>query len=97
MKNIGTRIKFLRKHLNKSQEELANILGVTKQAISNMENSKSTPSPAVLYKLHTELDVNLNYIITGVGDLYISAKGKDALRNTILKEVEVLLSSKGIN
>ena len=96
MKNIGTRIKFLRKHLGKSQDELASILGITKQAISNMENSKSTPSPAVLYKMHTELDVNLNYIITGIGDLYISSKGKEALKQTILKEVEALLDSKGI-
>ena len=96
MKNIGNRIKLLRKHLGKSQDELAKILGVTKQAISNMENSKSTPSPQVLYKIHTELDVNLNYIITGLGELYTSTKGTETLKNTIMKEVEALLSSKGI-
>lgn len=96
MDNIGTRIKFLRKHLGKTQEELAALLGITKQAISNMENSKSTPSLAALYKLHTKLDVNLNYIITGIGDLYITEKGTNALKNTILKEVEALLNTKGI-
>lgn len=96
MKNLGSRIKLLRKHLGKSQEEFANVLGLTKQAISNMENSKSAPSPAVLYKLHTEFDVNLNYIITGLGDLYSSSKGANALKETLLKEFEAMLSARGI-
>ena len=97
MKNIGSRIKLLRKQMGKSQEEFASVLGLTKQAISNMENSKSAPSTAVLYKMHTEFDVNLNYIITGLGDLYTSAKGTNALKETLLKEFEAMLNARGIS
>ena len=89
MKNIGSRIKLLRKQLGKS-------LGLTKQAISNMENSKSAPSPAVLYKMHIEFDVNLNYIITGLGDLYVSEKGANRLKDTLMKEFEAMLNARGI-
>lgn len=96
MKNVGARIKLLRKQLGKSQDELAKILGVTKQAVSNMENSKSTPGPQVLYKMHTELDINLNYVITGFGEMYSSSKGTDTLKKTIMKEVEAYLTTKGI-
>jgi transcriptional regulator with XRE-family HTH domain len=96
MKNLNERIKILRKQLKFSQEEFAAKLGVTKQAISNMETSKSTPSPAVLHKMHTVLDVNLNYIIAGTGDIFITEKSKNALKESLLKEFEQMLKSRGI-
>ncbi|MBQ4646493.1 MAG: helix-turn-helix transcriptional regulator [Candidatus Gastranaerophilales bacterium] len=96
MKNLNERIRILRKQLGMSQEEFASKLEVTKQAISNMENSKSAPSPAVLYKMHKTLDVNLNYIIAGSGDIFTTEKGNKALKASLLKEFEQMLKSRGI-
>lgn len=96
MDKLHSRIKILRKQLGLSQEEFAAKLGVTKQAISNMENAKSSPSPLVLFKMHKELEVNLNYIIAGDGDIFLSEKNNKVLKETLLKEFELMLKSRGI-
>lgn len=96
MDKLNSRIKILRKQLGLSQEEFAAKLGVTKQAISNMENAKSSPSPLVLFKMHKELEVNLNYVIAGDGDIFLSEKNNKVLKETLLKEFELMLKSRGI-
>lgn len=98
MENIGIRIKKIRKILNKSQEELALELGLTKQAISNIETSKSLPSMAFLSKLLLDYDVNLNFIVCGIGEIFMTnEKTYKSLRNSLLKEVEQLLDARGID
>ena len=62
MNNLHARIKILRKQLGFSQEEFAAKLNVTKQAISNMETGKSSPSPTILYKMHKESIYLCKYI-----------------------------------
>lgn len=98
MECIGIRFKNIRKILKKSQDELAIELGVTKQAISNIENAKSMPGLTLLNKLLTSYDVNLNYLVAGIGDIFTEKeKTYKTLRNTLIKEVEELLDSRGIN
>ena len=97
MKNLGNRIRILRKQLDKSQEEFAQELGITKQAISNIENSKSAPSPLVLYRLHNNLHVNLNYIIAGTGDVFVGTEKKEDLKKALMKEFEQILKARGID
>lgn len=97
MQDIGNRIKKIRKLLNKSQEELALELGLTKQAISNIENSKSLPSISLLSKLLVNFDVNLNYVIGGKDSYFVSNQNDySKLKNSLMKEVEEFLDSKGI-
>lgn len=96
MNNLGKRIRNLRKHLAKSQEEFANELGVTKQAVSNMENSKSAPSISVLYKMSTNMNINLNYVISGIGDIFLTQDKTNKLKESLLKEFESMLKSRGI-
>lgn len=97
MENIGLRLKQIRKLLGKSQEEIANELGLTKQAISNIEHSKSSPNIPLLHKLLVDYGVNINFIISGNGNIFTKdEKASESLKNTILKEVEDLLSARGI-
>ncbi len=97
MENIGIRFKNVRKLLKKSQDELAIELGITKQAISNIENSKSLPGLLLLSKLLIDYDINLNYIIAGIGDIFIEKeKTYKTLRTSLIEEVERLLDSRGI-
>lgn len=96
MKNLGNRIRIIRKQLSKSQDEFAKDLGVTKQAISNIENSKSAPSTTVLHKMHTKMDVNLNYVIAGSGEMFSSDKSNKNLKKTLMKEFEEILKTRGI-
>lgn len=97
MQEIGNRIKKIRRLLNKSQEELALDLGLTKQAISNIENSKSLPSISILSKLLVNFNVNLNYLIGGIDGCFVADdKNFSELKKSLMKEVEEFLDSKGI-
>ncbi len=96
MNKMGSRIKLLRQQLNMSQDELAKSLGVTKQAISNMENSKSSPSISVLHKLNIKFDINLNYLISGVGNFYVTKETENNLKETILNDFKIYLRARGI-
>ncbi len=97
MENVGTRLKNVRNLLKKSQEELANELKLTKQAVSNMETGKSYPSLATLDKLLRLYDINLNYLVSGVGDILVNKeKTLKALRQSLIKDVEKMLDSRGI-
>ncbi len=97
MNKVGQRIKKIRNLLNMSQEELASVAGITKQAISNIENSKSLPSLNMLRQLSVNYNIDLNYVISGIGSYFISQNGDySKLKETLMKEVESFLDSKGI-
>ncbi|MBQ2984036.1 MAG: helix-turn-helix transcriptional regulator [Candidatus Gastranaerophilales bacterium] len=98
MKNLGLRLKKIRKQVGCSQDEFAQKLGITKQAISNIENSKSAPSVNVLSKLALDYNVNLNYLIIGKGSIYsLDDSSTTSIKKSILKEVEHMLKEKGIS
>lgn len=59
---IGNRIKEARNNLGYTQEELANLLGVTKGAVANYELETSHPKEPVMYKLIEALKVDANYL-----------------------------------
>ena len=67
MTTMGKRIKEIRKKLHLSQEELGEILGSGKSYISAVENDKSKLSVESLVKLLVNYQVNINYILGGVG------------------------------
>lgn len=97
MENIGERFKSIRKILNISQDEFAQSLGITKQAISNIEHSKSMPSVGTMDKLLSKFDINLNYLISGIGNIFNNQQEiYKSLRSQLLSEVEAMLDAKGI-
>ncbi len=97
MNLIATRLKNVRKLLNKSQDDIAKELNVTKQAISNVENAKSAPSIQYLRKLLLDYSVNINYILSGSGDVFLkNDEMYNNLRKSLIREVEQLLDARGI-
>lgn len=56
-------LKRLRKINNISQEQLANDLGYSKQAVSNWEQSKNLPSVEVMKKLSNYFNVTIDELI----------------------------------
>jgi len=65
---IGERIKERRKDLGMTQNELAEKLGVSFQAVSKWENETSLPDTAMFPALSSVLDVSLDYLFTGAGE-----------------------------
>ena len=65
MNMVNTSIKDLRKKKNMTQDELAEKLNVTRQAVSNWENGKTQPDIETLTQLAEVFDVSVERIIYG--------------------------------
>ena len=61
--NIGQKIKELRQENNLTQEELAEQLGVSPQAISRWENSTTYPDITLLPIIANMFDVTIDYLL----------------------------------
>lgn len=63
---IGKRIKEARENLGLTQNELAELVGVTGSAITNYEKETSHPKEPIMYKLLDVLKVDANYLFQDV-------------------------------
>lgn len=68
MSSFADRIKELRG--NSSQPAFADLVGSTKQKISNYESGKIKPTFEALQLIASSLNINLNWLITGRGNKY---------------------------
>ena len=62
---IGKRIALLRRRKGLTQEELANHMGVSPQAVSKWENDQTCPDISLLPKLSKLLGVTTDELLTG--------------------------------
>ena len=80
---FGQRLYELRKEKNISQEELAELLDVSRQSISKWENDKAYPEMTRLLFMSDYFQVSLDYLMRGVengGDAVPAAyQAKDLL------------------
>ena len=68
MNTIGRRIAQLRKEQGMTQEEMAQKLDVSSQAVSKWENDVSSPDISLLPKLADTLHTTTDYILSGKKD-----------------------------
>ena len=61
--NIGKKILKLRKEKKLSQEQLADIIGVTRQTISNWELNETTPDTNQLIILSKKFNISIDELI----------------------------------
>jgi len=62
---IGNFLKFLRKNKGKTQEEIADLFGVSSRSVSRWENGNTMPDLAILVELANYYDVDIREIIDG--------------------------------
>ena len=60
---LDKRIRALRRGMGLSQVDLARLLGVTKQSVSNWENDNIQPSIEMLKKLAEVFSVSTDYLL----------------------------------
>lgn len=63
---FGERLYELRNKKNLSQEELAEVLDVSRQSISKWENDKAYPEMTRLLFMSDYFDVSLDYLMRGI-------------------------------
>ena len=67
----GKRIKKIREALKLKQNEFRQIFNCTHAYISAIENDKTKFSTDNLTKLLSEYNVNINYVLAGIGEMFI--------------------------
>lgn len=66
---IGRFIKSIRLENNLTQKELADILGVTYQAVSKWENGKNIPDIGILKEISSKFNVDIEELLNGEKNL----------------------------
>ena len=74
--NIADRIQILRKSRGISQEELADKIGVSRQAVSKWESEQSTPDIDKIILLSDYFDVTTDYLLKGIEPTDIVTKNE---------------------
>ena len=74
MSDLKLRFKLLRKELNLSQKEMAKELGVPITMISKYECGKIKPGADMLIKIAITYKVNLNWLLLGIGNMFIESQ-----------------------
>lgn len=64
--NLADRIQILRKSKGISQEELADKIGVSRQAVSKWESEQSTPDIEKLILMSDYFEVTMDYLLKGI-------------------------------
>jgi len=64
-KEMAQRIKVQRKNLGYTQDEMAELLGVSVSSYTKIENAFQNPSLETLIKLSRELKISIDYMIFG--------------------------------
>ena len=67
MKTMGEKIKLLRTAAGLTQEQLAEIIGITSKSIQRYENDKFKPDVYILARLVAYFDVSADYLLGLIG------------------------------
>lgn len=74
METIGTRIAQLRKEKQMKQDDLAQLLGVSPQAVSKWENDQTCPDISLLPGLAKALGVTVDELLSGKQEIVPAAQ-----------------------
>ena len=86
---FGKRLKEIRKKAGITQQQLGDMVGVTKVSICCYENGTRTPTLETLIDLADSLNVHLNYLL-GVDALAIDEDDKNNTLNIAKDEIELI-------
>ncbi len=70
-RNVGQRVRNVRRSLGLSGEEFAKSIGTTKQAVSLIENGKRAPSLAMLNEIVTQHSIDARYLHGQINEIRI--------------------------
>jgi transcriptional regulator with XRE-family HTH domain len=70
-KDVGLRVKAVRDELNLKQGAFAKKLSISQSFISYIEKGQRKPSFELMSSLLSVFNVNLHWLVTGIGDMFI--------------------------
>lgn len=87
MTTMGLRIKQVRNELHLKQEEFAKHFGFSRAFLSAIEKDKSKLSVDNLTKLLVDFNVSINYILAGVGSIFVKNEDENEKIKSMLKQM----------
>lgn len=66
LKTLGLNIKAERTRKNLSQEKLSELIQVSMQTISQIEQGKQTPSVFIIFDISNVLDISMEELFKGI-------------------------------
>ena len=88
-------LKKVRKKLGLSVAKLSDKLEIPAMTLTNYERGDRTPSAQLFIQMNKKLNVNLNWFVTGEGEMFNPPKFEDVEDSLTLK-VEEILKKKGL-
>lgn len=76
---MNERIRQLRKALGLTLEAFGEKIGLTRSAVSNIENGHRQPTKQVVAFICREYNVNMNWLRTGEGEMFIELDADDEI------------------
>ena len=70
-KDIGERIKIIRRFLNLNQETVAQKLQISIQTLSRYENGMRSPTSLFLQDFGKTYHINANWLLYGKGEMFL--------------------------
>jgi len=70
-KQIGNRLALFRKKLGFSQKELAELAGVNRVYLAQIETGRTNPSFNVIYNIYTKYALSIDWLLSGNGPMTI--------------------------
>ena len=74
---VGKRIKKIKNMLNITSSALAKKLSIPLRTIGSYERDEVPPSEKFLNAMISQLQVNINWLLTGAGEMFINSKDTD--------------------
>lgn len=93
-------LKNIRKSLRLSVAKFAELLEMSASTLTGYERSERTPSWQLFAQLYKKANVNLNWFVSGEGEMFLSSQSfaseYESVKNDILKEVRKMFKEKGL-
>ncbi|MCP5108312.1 MAG: helix-turn-helix transcriptional regulator [bacterium] len=86
-KEIGVRFRQFREQIGKVQSRLSAELNVSQSTIANIENGSAFPNHVYLFYLYHRYRLNVNWLLTGDGEMLRKALKKEYVE--LLNQMEV--------
>ena len=77
--DINDRLKLIRANTKESQAKFCKRFDISQQTYANYELSKRSIPDEIKTKLQQQIGVNLNWLITGKGDMYLNDHQTDSI------------------
>lgn len=91
--DLGDRLKVIRKYFNETQAQFAQRLGVKLLTIFRYEKGERSPGAEFLNKLSDIIRIDINWLLTGKGEMFISERKTVSTNNVHVMPIEAEIAA----